>query len=330
MYAALLAFLFIVVPAQSVRSAERDRDFGTAQFPQWAFPVEVATDAPGDQDRGADDRPRRVPGSAESFTLSRILDHFNVADWHPDKHLPMPEIVARGRQPGVFACAYCHLPNGMGRPVNSSLAGLPADYIVQQIADFRNGLRRTSDLRLRPIVIMMTQETQASEAEIRAAAEYFAHLTPRRWFRVVETRIVPATRIEDWMRVPSTKGAVEQIGQRIIEIPEDPEQTALRNDAFGYVAFVPIGSLDRGKSLVSTGNAGKTVACSTCHGPDLRGMGRIPPLAGRSPSYLVRQLYDLQHGARKGEAALPMKRVVERLNDGDMLAIAAYIASMPP
>jgi cytochrome c553 len=314
----------------SARSGERDPYFGATQFPQWAYPVEVAIDAPGDLDGGADHRPRRVPGSTESFAPSQILDHFNVADWHPGNHPAMPEIVAHGRQPEIFACAYCHLPNGMGRPVNSSLAGLSADYIVQQIADFRSGLRKTSDLRLRPIVIMMTQETHASEADIRSAAEYFAHLTPKRWIRVVETNTVPATRIEDWMRVPSPEGGDEQIGQRIIETPENPQQAALRNDALGYVAYVPIGSIGAGKSLVSTGNAGKTLACSTCHGPDLRGNGRIPPLAGRSPSYLVRQLYDLQQGVRKGVAALPMKEVVERLNGGDMLAIAAYIASMPP
>jgi cytochrome c553 len=322
--------VFVVVPMPSVRSGERDPDFHAAQFPQWAFPVEVATDAPGDRNASVDNRPRRVPGSAEAFTLSQIADHFRVADWHPGNHPVMPEIIARGRQPEVFACAYCHLPNGMGRPVNSSLAGLPADYIVQQMADFTSGLRKTSELRLRPIVIMMTQETHASEAEIRAAAEYFAHLTPKRWIRVVEAKIVPATRIDDWMRVPSTGGGIEQIGQRIIEVPEDPQQAALRNDAFGYVAYVPIGSIREGEALVLTGNARKTVACSTCHGPDLRGIGKVPRLAGRSPSYLVRQLYDFQHGTRDGVAALPMKEVVERLNGGDMLAIAAFIASMDP
>jgi cytochrome c553 len=318
------------MPNHTAKSGERQPDPVTADFPRWAFPVEAAADAPGEQDGGVDNLSRRVPGSAEAFTLSQIEDHFRVADWHPGNHPAMPEIVARGRQPEVFACAYCHLPNGMGRPVNSSLAGLPADYIAQQIANFRSGLRKTSDSRLRPIVIMMTQETHASEAEIRAAAEYFADLIPRRWIRVVEANIVPATRIADWMRVPSTGGGVEQIGQRIIETPEDPKQTALRNDAFGYVAYVPIGSIEEGKSLVSTGNAGKTIVCSTCHGPELRGIGNIPPLAGRSPSYLVRQLYDFQHGARNGVAALPMKKVVERLNGADMLAIAAFIASMEP
>jgi len=45
---------------------------------------------------------------------------------------PMPRIVAHGRD-DAWACAYCHLPNGQGRPENAPLAGLPAAYIVEQV-----------------------------------------------------------------------------------------------------------------------------------------------------------------------------------------------------
>jgi cytochrome c553 len=47
---------------------------------------------------------------------------------------------------------------------------------------------------------------------------------------------------------------------------------------------VPRGSIARGKALVTSGE--KTAPCSSCHGSDLRGSGDIPPLIGRSPSYL--------------------------------------------
>jgi cytochrome c553 len=93
------------------------------------------------------------------------------------------------------------------------------------------------------------------------------------------------------MLVEAQAGATEPIGQRIIEMPEDLERTELRDSASGFVAYVPVGSIAKGEALIAGGN-GKTVACAICHGQDLRGLGPIPGLAGRSPSYIVRQLYD--------------------------------------
>ena len=71
-------------------------------------------------------------------------------------------------------------------------------------------------------------------------------------------------------------------------------------------------------------------ACGVCHGPDLKGLGPVPPLAGRSPSYTVRQLFDFQQGNRKGAWSALMKAAVERLAVDDMIAIAAYTASREP
>jgi cytochrome c553 len=56
----------------------------------------------------------------------------------------------------------------------------------------------------------------------------------------------------------------------------------------------------------------------------------VPRLAGRSPSYLFRQLYDFQHGSRHGEWSALMKAPVARLTDDDMLNIAAYLSSLEP
>jgi cytochrome c553 len=80
---------------------------------------------------------------------------------------------------------------------------------------------------------------------------------------------------------------------------------------------------------VTTG-AGKTVQCGMCHGADLKGLGPVPGIAGRSPSYLVRQMYDMQQGARNGEWTDLMKPVVSRLSEEDMLNIAAYASSRTP
>jgi cytochrome c553 len=56
----------------------------------------------------------------------------------------------------------------------------------------------------------------------------------------------------------------------------------------------------------------------------------MPGIAGRSPSYLVRQLYDLQQGTRRGKWAPLMAPVVAKLTNDDMVAIAAYVASLAP
>ena len=56
-------------------------------------------------------------------------------------------------------------------------------------------------------------------------------------------------------------------------------------------------------------------------------MLNIPGIAGRSPSYTVRQLTDMQQGTRKGVWSDLMKPVVASLTNDDMLAIAAYTAS---
>ena len=95
------------------------------------------------------------------------------------------------------------------------------------------------------------------------------------------------------------------------------------------IAYVPPGSVKKGELLATAGGNGKTIPCATCHGPDLTGLGPIPSIAGRSPSYIVRQLYDIQSGKRSGAVA-PMQQVVAGLKLDDMIAIAAYVASREP
>ncbi len=294
--------------------------------PPWAYPV----NPPGTQPAPDDGTLKRVPGSSAAFTLTQIRDLFNVPDWHPDDHPPMPGPVRHGPRPGVFACGFCHLPNGLGRPENSSLAGLPAAYIEQQVADFKSGARKTSEPGSLPIALMIGVAKGATEAEVKVAAEYFAALKPRPWIRVVETDTVPKTKVAGWMLVAAEAGVAEPIGQRIIEMPEDLERTELRDSASGFVAYVPVGSIETGEVLVTTGGAGRTIPCAICHGADLKGLGPVPALAGRSPSYIVRQLFDIQHGVRNGPWSDLMKAVVVQLSEEDMVSIAAYTASRAP
>jgi len=299
--------------------------------PYWAFAVSPPA-PPSDASAKPDESALfHVPGSKIAFTHSQLQDFFNVPDWHPAAHSPMPEIVSHGRKPDVYACGYCHLPNGLGRPENSSLAGLPAAYMIQQLADFKSGVRKSSDPDLKPVSLMVANETKATDAEIQTAAEYFATLKAKPWIHVVEAKFVPKTHVAGWMLVVSTPHEMESIGDRIIETPENLERTELRDDSSGFIAYVPPGSLKRGRSLVTTGGAnGKTIPCSTCHGPNLKGLKNVPSIAGRSPSYIVRQLYDMQSGARAGVNFPQMKPVVANLSLYDIIDIAAYTASLEP
>lgn len=293
--------------------------------PPWAY----AVNPPGATMPADDDVPRRVPGSDRAYTLTQLRDLFGVPDWHPGDHPAMPAPVGQGRRPDALACGFCHLPNGLGRPENSSLAGLPAEYIVRQVADFKSGARRSSEPRSLPVNFMIRAAKAHTEDEVRIAAEYFSQLPVRPWIRVVEAATVPQTHVAGWMLVASEPPATEPIGARIIEMPEDLERTELRDSRSGFVAYVPPGSVARGRALAESGGE-RTVGCALCHGADLRGLGPVPALAGRSPSYLVRQLHDLRNGNRNGPWATLMKPVVAGLTDDDIVDLAAYAASLAP
>ena len=294
-------------------------------LPVWAYPV----NPPGLKPAPDDGSLKQVPKSAAAFTMTQIRDLFTPPDWHPDNHPPMPDVVGRGNKPGQFACGFCHLPNGLGRPENSSLAGLPASYIAQQVAEFKSGVRKSSEPASLPINLMVAVAKLVSEEDAKIAAEYFASLKPVPWIRVVETETVPKTKVGGWMLIEDGSGATEAIGQRIIEMPENLERTELRDSASGFIAYVPRGSIRRGEALATDG-AGKTTPCAICHGAGLKGLGPVPALAGRSPSYIVRQLYDIQHGTRNGQWSELMKPVVAGLSAEDLVAIAAYTASLAP
>ena len=124
--------------------------------------------------------------------------------------------------------------------------------------------------------------------------------------KVVETDTAPKAKVQGGMFVAleGAEAGTEPLGDRILEVPVSAEDTEVwRNSRSGFVAYVPPGSLKKGEALVVNGitaDGGKVTACTVCHAGDLRGLGPVPPLAGRSPSYLVRQLYDMQRGNRNG------------------------------
>jgi cytochrome c553 len=299
---------------------------GFAGFPAWAYPVPVENPAPPPPDGSL----RHVPGSAVALTLKQIESYPNsVPDWFPEDHPPMPAVVAKGRGSSVWACAYCHLPNGAGRPENAGLAGLTAGYITQQVANFRTGARQGSEPRRGPQTLMISIAKDLTDAEIAEAAAYFSALKPESFVSVVESATAPRSYVAGSMMAKAADGGTEMIGDRIVEVPVDLERAERRDPRTPYVAYAPVGSLKRGAELVLTGAGGKTLQCATCHGPGLKGLGDIPRITGRSPSYMMRQLYDIRDGKRAGTAVL-MTVVVAQLSDADMMDIAAYLASVAP
>jgi cytochrome c553 len=308
----------LLVPRGNARGEDRP--------PEWAYPL----NPPGFKLPPDDGKLRQVPDSSLIFSTAQTRDRFFAPDWHPDDHPPMPEIVAHGRKPEVFACGFCHRADGPGGPENASLAGLSASYIKQQMADFKNGLRKTSVPERLPPQLMIAVAKAASDEEVSASAEYFAALKPRSTIKVVETDTVPKTYVAGLFLADAGTGESELIAGRIIEIPEDINQFENRDARSRFIAYVPIGSIAKGGALAVKGLGGNGTECVACHGPGLAGLGDVPGLAGRSPSYIVRQLYDLKHGARTGAGGELMKPVVEHLTSEDMLALAAYAASLPP
>jgi cytochrome c553 len=293
--------------------------------PAWAYPAPTQGVS---KPEPSPNQVFRMPGAARTYAWAEIDDFFHAADWRPAEHPTLPEVVAHGRKPDLYACGYCHLPNGQGRPENASLAGLTAPYIVEQVQEMAAGRRRAAIPGRLPQTLMTRVATRVRPGELKTAAAYFSKLTYRPWIRVVETAEVPRTTVGG----PSTydpipHGGVEPLGQRIIEVPESPERTAARDTASGFIAYAPKGAVARGAALVQSGGPGG-VPCAVCHGVGLKGQGDVPRLAGRSPSYLARQLFDIRSGSRRGPAVALMQGPAGKLSDSQVIDLAAYAASL--
>ena len=298
--------------------------------PEWAYGIQTpAVKPPADPD-AHDETIHHLPGSSAGFTRAQANDRFGPGDWYPGDHPAMPPVVANGRQPTIWACGLCHFPNGKGKPENASVAGYPLEYFIQQMHDFRSDNRKSAEPRKQNTNLMIGMAKAMTDDEIEAAAKYFSSMKWTPWIKVVETETVPKMYSSVGMFMPLPGGEKEPIGHRIIETPANPESTEeLRDPRSGFIAYAPIGSIAKGEKLVVK-ESGKTTPCGVCHGADLKGMGPVPGIAGRSPSYLVRQLYDIQQGTRKGLWSELMKPVVSGLSQEDMLNIAAYTASREP
>ena len=313
--------MWLLMPAllSIIAIAAESPQQNTEDHPAWAFLVPDATPPAGTEASG----PIKVPGSTKSYTQKEIDDLANPPDWFPDEHGPAPQIVRSGASNKGFACGSCHLFAGYGHPESANLAGLSADFLVQQMADFKSG-DRIDPARMNTI----SQAT--SDEDAKQAADYFASLKPTVWVKVTEADTVPKSWVNAArMRLPLPNGGTEPLGSRIIELPQDPALATARDPKSGFIAYVPPGSIAKGEMLATTGG-GKTISCTVCHGDGLKGFGNIPELAGQHPIYIARQLFGFKAGTSKSAAAQQMQEVVENLTTDDIVALSAYAASLAP
>ena len=313
-------------------------------YPEWAYAIPAPT--PPDANPAAAAKPGAVkmlslPGTTLTFTPNKVRgrseDGSDVrvapADWYPEDHPAMPKIVAEGdNSRSIVACSLCHLPNGKGRPENAPPAGQTKEYIMMTLMDMKNGLRESADTRKGNSKTMNSFAKAMTHEEMEQSAEYFASMKWTPWISVKETDQVAKMRSSGgiWVPLEGAEAGVEPIGMRVIETPVNVEYTEkMRNPRSGFIAYVPMGSVAKGKVTVTTGDNGKTLACTICHGADLNGVGNIPGIAARSPSYIARQLFNFQAGTRKGEMANLMQPVVAKLTNEDFVNITAYLAGLP-
>ncbi|MFL2547073.1 MAG: c-type cytochrome [Candidatus Rariloculaceae bacterium] len=277
---------------------------------------------------------RTVEGSSAAYSRMEVRDNHNVIDWFPGDHPSMPDIIKHGPKALEAergrGCGSCHLPNGKGRPENAPPISQPIGYTIQQLKDMADGLRYSADPRKPNYPTMNRLAAAMTEQEMQEAADYFAAIPLTPWMNVVEAELIPEMHLEEGnMYITVGTEPTEPLAGRIVETPiDDFQANYLRNPRSAWNVYVPVGSLARGEELVTTG-AGRTIQCGICHGADLMGLANVPGIAARSPSYMMRQLYDMKVGTRKGVAAQLMTPVIANLSVEDMTAIVGYLASLP-
>ena len=288
--------------------------YATAQIVdglRWAYPVNPPPGA-----ANADAAPVKKTVSADQIAMS----YTGLP--------PAPRIVYAGKP---LPCMQCHLGNGNSRPESADIAGLPVNYIMEQMHAFRDEQR--IDLRTKR---MVAASKMATEAELLEAAKYYAAIPRDRW-QWIKTIVSDQAPKGEFTFGPgsfkyiSADNAMEPLPQgRVVMQAVDNELVDARDQNLGsFIQYVRADDLALGEKLATTGG-GKTTPCATCHGVNFTGKGDVPHLAGRGTLYMVRAMNDIRIGANKNPKAAIMKPIVANLSDREIVALAAYMASKAP
>ena len=306
----VIAALAAQAPAPPPAAAAKSAD----PVPMWAFPGPLN---------------KSVPGSKLAWSDVQMFDRTVAVEWFPDNHPAMPPAVKGSLQ--LYACGYCHLPEGSGRPENAALAGMPYDYLKQQVDDMQTGKRVVVDSHFGPGNNMMAtiKHPALTKAAAYDAVKYYSGLTYRKYLKIVETTEIPHVTTNSFVYVFDKSGAREPLGERIVEGPDDFELFEMRDPRTTYTSYVPPGSIARGAELAK-GDGAARLPCESCHGPGLKGGPLGPPIAGRPLTPNFRQLYAFKIGTRNGTGAILMKPIVDKLSYKDMIDLVSYVGSLEP
>ncbi len=225
------------------------------------------------------------------------------------------------------------MPDGQGRSENATVAGLPQAYFLQQIADMRSGARKppiefAASTRMKDIAIA------ATDSEIATAAAYFSGIHPHKQYSVKESVTIPRSYQAGGLYALRPGNETEPLGDRMMEISDNIEHHEMRDPSETFTVWVKPGTLARGKAIALDAPETSPTRCATCHGAELRG-GVVsatagPPIAGRSPLYMLRQLSGFRMKTRNGTTSSPMQVVAGSLSLDDMIAAVAYAGSRTP
>jgi cytochrome c553 len=117
-----------------------------------------------------------------------------------------------------------------------------------------------------------------------------------------------------------------------------PAMLAALTNEFKELNPKPLGGAPRdlaatGKKIYDEGVAGTDIpACASCHGPDAKGNGPFPRLAGQLHDYILRKLtnWDKERGQdpAKPDTSAIMQPIAHSLNATQISAVAAYLSNL--
>ena len=96
----------------------------------------------------------------------------------------------------------------------------------------------------------------------------------------------------------------------------------------------PRNSWTRGKKIFAEGvPAANVPPCSTCHGPEAKGNGQFPRLAGQLYPYIIKVLTNWdkergQGGPEHPDTSAIMKPIAHNLTESQIEAVAAYLSDL--
>lgn len=210
------------------------------------------------------------------------------------------ELASNGRG-DILACNGCHGAAGEGNFEAGfpRLAGLHADYIAKQLADYQRD----------PLEMGVSIEPIARDYS----------KTPRVYNDL--TIYTPGVRND-----PVMNGIASALSD------EDISSLAAYYASLSFTATpVPADfqSLERGMELAVRGKPEYMVPrCDSCHGPQGEGFGpNFPPLAGQPQQYIINQITKWQNGERDNDHLAMMKNTANQLTGGDKINVAKYYSN---